>query len=229
MRLEQVPFPQIGRPLWARVGSSDRRTIEDAAAGYHVPPSSMSIPVSVLDIGANCGATVAHYAHLWPHADIYGIEPNWDVLQVAVKNAPNCQFQRLAVTGWDGDEGGGWYDPLADAESVRVLPDAQDGWDHVDCVTLGSWLNTHGPIDFAKVDSEGAEWDILVDSSWAPLVRNLLVELHPFGAPDPPPEPWPEGRDGPSPLLAAAIPLLEGLGFAAVPHVAHPQAVFAWR
>ena len=52
---------------------------------YHVPPASMPIPKSVLDLGANIGATTAHYESMWPDAQIVAVEPdpgNAEVLRV---------------------------------------------------------------------------------------------------------------------------------------------------
>ena len=87
-----------------------------------------------------------------------------------------------------------------------------------------------GLVDLVKADLEGAEWELLATARrWAPVVRWLLVELHECGAPDPPPPPWPEGRDGPSALIATAIPLLEAAGYTAIPHVRHPHSVWATR
>lgn len=235
-----MPFPAIGRSLWARVGSSDRRTIEDAGAGYHIPPASMGAPRSVLDLGANCGATAAHYAHLWPDALIVAVEMDEDNCTVARQNLEGTDVTVIRAaasgkTGWRRYRGG-------EEEAFRLDPTVHKSVPVGGGVVVGSRLydllaafdDRH--CDFVKVDIEGAEYEVFEDGlgydgscAWAPLVRSLLVELHPYGAPEPPPEPWPSGRDGPSPLLAAAIPILEGLGFHTVPHTVHPHAVFASR
>jgi hypothetical protein len=81
-----------------------------------------------------------------------------------------------------------------------------------------------------KCDTEGSCWEMFADGAdWQPWVKTLLVELHERNAPEPPRGAWPVGRDGPSPLLAAAVPLLEALGYQATPRVDHPASVWAVR
>lgn len=233
MRLEEVPWPELGRPLFARAGTSDRDSIEAAREGrYHVPPESMPTPQTVLDLGCNVGATLAHYRHLWLAATITGVEMDYGNAEGARMNAPGVRVRCEAVSARGGIQ---TYDETVDTESFRL----GEGTKHVPTYTLRQIIlrsfehpptGDPTPVDFVKADIEGAEWALFeYGEEWAPLVRSMLVELHRHGAPRPPSGPRPKGRDGPSHLLAAAIPRLEALGFRAVPHVIHPAAVFAWR
>lgn len=226
MRLDEIYWPEIGRVLYVRPGTSDRRVFEDCMQGrYHVPPEQIT-PATVLDLGANIGATTAHYEHMWPDALFAAVE--MDAANVEMLSR-NCSAD-VWVGPVAGRLGPRRYDANRyDAESLRL---DDDGPDEVVGVTLDSIISHYwvDGCDFVKMDIEGTEWEIFEhETPWAPLVRSLLVELHPFGAPPPPSEPWPEGRDGPSPLVASALRQLSELGFRAVPHVRHPHAVWATR
>jgi Methyltransferase FkbM domain len=44
---------------------------------------------------------------------------------------------------------------------------------------MASLVSEHGPVDFVKMDVEGAERELLQDGSgWASRVRAIKVELH---------------------------------------------------
>ena len=67
-----VPIVCLGHSITVRPGTSDVLVLRDASIGqYHLPPSP---PRTILDLGAHIGTTVAHFAHLYPQARIYGIE-----------------------------------------------------------------------------------------------------------------------------------------------------------
>ncbi len=231
MNLEEVYWPELGRSLYARPGTSDRRVIEDCFPGYHLPPSSLLSPYSILDVGANIGATSLHYQHLWPGAKVVSVEPDPETQKVLVRNIGGGAtrgkpyMRTVAVSAEMGKQRWRTRDLNADAFRLDPAGDAE-----VHCVTLEHAVGYDfgDQVDFVKLDAEGEEWNLFAHGDrWPSMIRHLLVELHYWGAPPPPPEPWPEGRDGPNGLLASAILMLEGLGFVAVPHTIHPHSIWA--
>lgn len=219
--------PALGRTVYLRPGTSDEQAWSSFQTGrYHEPPADMPTPSSVVDIGSNIGLTAAHYKRMWPKARVRAIEPCWETFEMLTMNAPDCECQWFAVTDWKGR---GWFDPTAPAEAISIQRKQVEGFDEVQCFTFADVL-AGGAVDFAKVDSEGSEWGMFAQGEqWKDRCGSLLIELHPQNAPDPPSVPWPEGRDGPNPLLAAAVPLLEALGYQATPRLDHPASVFAVR
>lgn len=236
--LELVPFPELGRPLVARAGTSDRQVIDDARTGrYHLPPESMPAPRRVLDLGANIGATVAHYHHLWPDAKIVAVELDRENADILALNAPDPSIHKITASV-TGPGGWGYYDTsISDQQSYWV----QMGADHA--VHGAGWVNGNSfiraiysytlrqvinmtaygddpVVDFVKMDVEGAEWDIFESGGqWVALVRHLLVELHPTH----------EAPYETDELVRRAVEKLREIGFFAVPHEAHPRSVWAWR
>lgn len=199
---------------------------------YHVPELDF-VPERIVDAGANIGLTAAHYAKLWPDAQIVAVEMDADNCEMIRRNAPTVEVKNYAVSAT-----GGWgtYDPSDEAEAYSFRIRGPRG-NAVSSYRLRQIIRcnfTEGAVDFLKLDIEGEEWailnhDLTAERPWNPLVTSLLVELHERNALAPPSGPWPEGRDGPSPLLAAAVPLLEALGYQATPRLDHPASVFAVR
>lgn len=234
--LLEVFTPALGRTVYLREGTSDQQVWGDCFSGlYHLPDESMEPPRFCLDLGANIGLAAAHYEFMWPHAHILAVEMDPDSAGMINRNAPTVDVGNYAVSA-----NGGWgtYDPDGEEHGFAFTPEGESGR-MVASYRLRQVIKRNfmeGRVDFCKMDLEGACWamfahDLIVapHQRWSPLIVNLLVELHERNAPEPPSGPWPEGRDGQSPLLAAAVPLLEALGYEATPRLDHPASVWAVR
>lgn len=176
------PTAALGRPVTLREDTRDRQVWADTFSGlYHVPPLDMPTPKTVLDLGANIGLTVAHYSQLWPEARIVAVEMddrNADLIPV---NAPGVDIVRVAVAdqmGWATYDGG----RASDAYSISRPPEEIFTYTRETTVVALAYLIENqfdGPVDFVKMDIEGAEWDLLWNhADWSPLVKNIIVELH---------------------------------------------------
>jgi FkbM family methyltransferase len=164
-----------------RPGTSDPATVwETFARGYHLPPRELGAPRTVWDLGANIGLTMAHFACRFPHARVLGVELDEENVALARRNvapwADRCELIHAAVwltdgevhyRGWPGGTSNYQVSGLADGTSVRAL-------------SLATLLREHGgPVDYLKMDVEGAECELLRDGTgWATEVRCLKVELH---------------------------------------------------
>ena len=193
-----------------RPGSTDQLVYEETFEGkYHVPPSWMPVPSSVLDLGANIGLVGAHYRELWPEADVVMVEMDLDNSRVAFMNNPGGKVLHQAVAGRTGRRS---YRRFGQEYAYR-LGDAGDGV-AVAAESLQSLIDRvfSGHVDFCKMDVEGTEWELFATAgAWAPMMDYLLVELH-----------------GPDPLLKAGELLAPF--FASIElHQPHPQALFCWH
>ncbi len=176
-----------GMTLHYRPGSSDPWAIYD----HLMKPRELALPRAqvrtVLDIGANCGVTALYFSQVYPNAQICAFEPAPDNFAVLEKNVANCARIRAFNFGLGGEDAvlelfssdnpvnfGGYSLHATGSDTTKktairvrgvagVL--AELGLEHVDVI---------------KVDTEGAEWDILTAFPEEVLARAQLVvgELH---------------------------------------------------
>lgn len=205
----------LGRIVELRPDTSDGQVWTETFVGqHHLPPTSMRAPATVLNLGANIGLVAAHYQVLWPNAKIVAVEMDKACCDLIHRNAPGVEVVPSAVSAQ-----GGWgsYDPDQPAYARRFVPGDEDGT-LVHSRTLTDLIDSyflHG-VDLVKMDIEGAEWDLFETADqWAPLVRNVLAELH--------------GDLRPDVLVHLATKPLQLAGYTVLPHSGHPQAVWATR
>jgi FkbM family methyltransferase len=161
-----------------RPGTSDAQVLFETLAGrYHLPRPGTT-PRTVWDLGSNLGLTVAHFAELWPHARIVGLEPQPYLARAArellLPYGSRCEIVEAAVWATDGSvsfsvEAGNEYGGRVDAER---------GYD-VRALSLNTLLAEKGPADYVKMDIEGAEATVLRENTeWASHVNVVNVECH---------------------------------------------------
>ena len=64
-----------GQTIYCRSGLADLGVVYDTFEGrYHLPPAGIGAVRTILDLGANIGLTMAHFAVLYPQARILGVE-----------------------------------------------------------------------------------------------------------------------------------------------------------
>jgi len=152
---------------------------------YWVPPEVA--PKVILDIGGNIGTTSVYYGHIFPDAKIYSFEPvpdNFEILQKNIKGFPNITAFNVALgkenttakiyTYSDNDNTGGYS--LYDLEVDR------DKYQEITVKKTDAFLREIGvdQVDLIKIDTEGAEYDILTTMNPDMLrqARWILGELH---------------------------------------------------
>jgi FkbM family methyltransferase len=166
-----------GMQLHYRPGSSDPWAIHDhlmkpRERDEYAPPREFPLARAdvrtVLDIGANVGVTALYFSQIFPNANIYSFEPAPDNFAVLQKNAANCgrirafnfalgaQDATLELFASDNPVNFGGYSLHAagsDTSKKISIPVRR-----VAAVLAELGLQA---VDVVKVDTEGAEWDIL--------------------------------------------------------------------
>jgi len=142
---------------------------------------------TVLDIGANVGATALYFARLFPNASVYAFEPAPDNFRVLERNIANSSRIRgfnfalgaadatLELFASDNPVNFGGYSLHAAGSdtSKRIRIPVRN------VATVLAELSLRN-IDVIKVDTEGAEWDILTAFPEEVLrtARYITGELH---------------------------------------------------
>lgn len=132
----------------------------------------------IIDCGANIGLSVIYLKHHYPDAEILAFEPdekNFQLLEANVRsfNLHNVHLKKEAVwiekTVLQFAGEGSMSSRIGDASSHHTVP--------VNAVRLKDFLDR--PVDFLKIDIEGAEYQVMMDiASELRFVNNLFLEYH---------------------------------------------------
>jgi FkbM family methyltransferase len=147
--------------------------------GFASPDESPTI----LDCGANIGMATLYFKTLYPKARITAFEPAPATFKCLSRNTAafqDVEVRNQAIAGRAGHidlfrEDDHPTSPMASTSQGRV-----DGAHiSVEAVTLSEVIS--GPIDFLKVDIEGAELEAMEEleaSGKLPLVAQMAIEFH---------------------------------------------------
>lgn len=135
----------------------------------------------IIDAGANIGLSILYFKQLFPQSEIVAFEPDPELLAVLKENLTTFGYNDVQVISkalWDNEttlsffqEGadGGRIATAIDKESMITLPTTK----------LRKYLEK--PVDFLKIDIEGAEARVLKDCQDLLVnVERLFVEYHSF-------------------------------------------------
>jgi FkbM family methyltransferase len=148
---------------------------------YHF--ESASLAPTVLDCGGNIGMSVLFYKLMYPQARITTFEPDPSVFGYLQDNVTrhglhDVKLVQAAVCGREGSltfHSDGKYASNLASETAPL----EEGWTkrRVPCARLSSVLTE--PVDFLKINIEGAEWEALADSGdRLRLVNEMVIEYH---------------------------------------------------
>jgi len=172
--------------LFCRPNTTDYKVLWDTFFDkYHLPQTPIKKNAVILDLGANVGYTMVHFAYLYPEAKIYGVEMDKENFLLAKKNLSSlgtrCKIIQAAVWSEDGQI---TYNDDGDGEwGFRVTVDKLNE-DHKltsPAKTLSSIFKEFGlkEIDYLKMDIEGAEQNVLKNpDSWIWDVKAIKIEVH---------------------------------------------------
>ncbi len=134
----------------------------------------------IIDGGANIGLSILFCKQLYPHAKIIGFEPDNRIFEILEHNMQQFDFQDIILHQkalWKTETRLKFQSEGADAG--RIDTEKQDNYIQVEAVSLRNYLNQ--PIDFLKLDIEGAETEVLEScQDLLKNVKNIFVEYHSF-------------------------------------------------
>jgi FkbM family methyltransferase len=138
----------------------------------------------ILDCGSNIGMPILYFKHVYPKSRIIGFEPDPVIFPYLQENITrngltDVKLVQAALAAKEGTltfySDGKYGSCLAE----HLPADIPEGWIRyeVPCVRLGDHLTE--PVDFLKMNIEGAEWEVLADSAdHLEVVRQMVIEYH---------------------------------------------------
>ncbi len=136
----------------------------------------------ILDVGSNVGLSLLFFKQRYPNCRLTGFEPDPKVLQAAQYNLDSlglADVNLLQDAAWIDDTTLEFEAEGADAGHLTFSESSSEHSFSVTAVDLSSFLQE--PIDFLKMDIEGAEVDVLMHcGNELKNVSNLFVEYHSY-------------------------------------------------
>jgi FkbM family methyltransferase len=208
-----------GAALTFRAGLDDPNMLYDVFwLRFHLPPAHILVPPvrQIWDLGCNIGATSAHFACVYPEAQILAVELDTATAEQARVNTAPWRDRVTVIHGaFSATAGHRRYalDPNSQRHRLVAHDATTDDTGESPAVT-GRDLQTSAPgvIDYVKVDIEGAEREVLSQATeWTQAVRCIKVEVHqPYTVDD-------------------CVRDLQRLGFATAIDAYHWATVVGWR
>lgn len=134
----------------------------------------------IIDAGSCIGMSIMYFKHVYPGARIIGFEPDkeiFEILQNNIKknNLSNIELINSALSSNEGE--------------LIFYPDGTDGGSltfknnkeptKVKAVKLSKYINE--PVDFLKMNIEGAELEVLTEiSEKLHYISEMVIEYHSF-------------------------------------------------
>ena len=136
----------------------------------------------IIDCGANIGLSIIYFKKLHPEAEIIGFEPDkriFDMLKNNIKSFDLNNVQLIQKALWN--KAGETTFSSEGADAGRLAD--KSGTTNTATTATTSLRNYLGrPVDFLKIDIEGAETVVMEDCADLLInVQNLFVEYHSFG------------------------------------------------
>ena len=185
-------FKFQGKEIYYRTSTSDMTVIYEIIlkkgfnSEYYLP--TVVNPKIIFDIGANIGATTIYYANRFPGAKIFSFEPllsNYEILEKNVKDIENVSIFNYGLGKEDG-----FFDIYLTDDEENFGGVTMHNFDTYEKESIEKCkvrsvkavlkeLNVSS-VDLIKIDTEGAEADILMNipNSIIQQTKWITGELH---------------------------------------------------
>lgn len=135
----------------------------------------------IIDCGANIGLSVCYFKKHYPNSRILAFEPDKNIFELLRKNvkqfATDDKIELVESAVWTEDTELNFYSEGALAGSALTDFDNKKNIVTVSAVDLKKYLNK--PVDFLKIDIEGAENTVIFDiKDQLANVKMLFLEYH---------------------------------------------------
>lgn len=135
----------------------------------------------ILDCGANIGLSIIYFKRLYPKATVIGFEPDKHIFDILTYNIKSFKFTDVKLINrglWNKTTIINFFSEGADGGRIAIKHD-KTNLIKIKTLRLRTFLKQ--PVDFLKVDIEGAETRVLEDcQDLLCNVKNLFVEYHSF-------------------------------------------------
>ncbi len=133
----------------------------------------------ILDCGSNIGLSILYFKRLFPDAEVVGFEPDARIFAALSANVSAYRLADVTLMPkavWSSETTLVFHAEGADGGRVS---EGTDGGTRIETLRLRDYLVR--PIDFLKIDIEGAELEVLRDCrDRLDKVKRLFVEFHSF-------------------------------------------------
>jgi len=179
-RFEVRPEQLLGKPFYIAdtlsFYSSFREIFQQGIYRFHATSRS---PV-IIDCGANYGVSVVYFKQIFPDAKVIAVEADPEIFALlqwnaAVHDLADVTLINKVVAAQAGQVE--FHREGADAGRIHFMSGAKDVLT-LPTIALDELLTQ--PVDFLKIDIEGAETEVLAASRRLDLVSQLMVEYHSF-------------------------------------------------
>lgn len=151
---------------------------------YHRSHIHLGTSPVILDLGCNIGLTMVDFKQEYPSATVIGVEmdkDNYDTCRTNISGLTNCSLLHAAI--WKENGTIDYQGENEQSYAVEISSFGQNG--KVRCITMDTLLkeNNIQDIDYIKMDIEGAEKAIFLDSNskqWLSRVRYISIEVHDY-------------------------------------------------
>jgi FkbM family methyltransferase len=149
---------------------------------YHFTAASEA--PRILDCGSNIGMSILYWKHVYPQASILGFEADRGILPILHENMSANRLKDVSVVeaALAADHGSlRFYADGKHSSTTLAGAPQHEGHDwpsyEVRTVPLADYLD--GPVDFMKMNIEGAEWPVLQAAAGRlRQIREMVIEYH---------------------------------------------------
>lgn len=188
-RDEVTIHPRLSqRPLTLRRGGSDRAVFDQVFVQRAYDTDFGLEPKTIVDAGANFGASTVFFATRFPNAQILAIEPSHANMNLTRRNCAGLSGVSFFEQGlYHSDRPLRIKNPDCGREWAFQVEECDEDKAEFHGISVGMLLKrlNWSHIDLLKIDIEGAELEVFSHDcdSWMDRVNVLVIELHDFCRP----------------------------------------------